>query len=439
MKILFVSGYTEVLKTFIPLIKYFNKYDIFVIAKYFPNSPDYENSKIIIEDNRLNACLRENEEFYSKNHVGYIARIIRTMKVKRSAYNFYEKTNPDIIILGPDKNAFERFLIKRAKKDSIPSISIQWSLGPITKKSFIETKQKKLFNEIKNIKVSKIRKFIKVISRSTSSILHQFLGLRTPEYAACYGGGDSTYLAAIGKTSKSFYSSMGVDNEKIIITGHPLLEKTYYTHSKGPTNVYNLLNIPINSNYILFCTAKHLETSNDYLLGKSILEWRREKINSILETKYKGYIVVKLHPVEKIDNFKTLENISDRVKLAQGIDVIDLIKYCDIFLTRYSTSAYYAMMCHRPVITHNYPPVPFGSYFDEIGGSLHVDNKRELMKNIDLINNRDKTTLQLIEKRKIQFLQKHLNIDVRKIINQMNVMPSLYEYESLINKVTAKI
>lgn len=435
MKILFVSAYTEVLKTFIPLINHFKKYDLYVIAKYIPGSADYENSKSLIEKNKLPGSLIENEEFSSQRPKSYVAKIRKTLKVKKSAYRYYDKTNPDIIILGPDKNSFEKFIIRRAKKDLIPSICFQWSLGPITKKSFMETKQRLLFDEISKNKNSILKKIIKRILRLPLRFVDLLLGFRTPVYAPCYGGGNATYLAAIGNTSKLFFSSMGVNKKKIIVTGHPLIEKCFYSNDEDTVDIYNFLEIPLNYNYLLYCSAKYVETTNDYLQGKSLLEWRKEKVLSILESNYKGYIVIKLHPIEKIDIFKELEYISDKVKVIQSIDIIELIKKCGIFFTRYSTSAYYAMMYQKPVITHNYPPVPFGSYYAEIGGTIHVENNNDLKKNIKLIDNNDKKIFEIINNKKNMFLKEHLNIPSNSKTNSKKILPSLKKFEALIDQL----
>ena len=71
MKILFISGYTEILKTFIPLIKHFKTYNFYVIAKYTPSSSDYENSKNLLNNNKLKGCLIEDEEVKIRNSKSY--------------------------------------------------------------------------------------------------------------------------------------------------------------------------------------------------------------------------------------------------------------------------------------------------------------------------------------------------------------------------------
>ena len=279
-----------------------------------------------------------------------------------------------------------------------------------------------------------LKKIIKRILRLPLRFVDLLLGLRTPVYAPCFGGGDATYLAGIGSTSKSFFISMGVNKKKIIVTGHPLIEQCFYSKNEDTADIYKFLGIPQNYKYLLYCSGKYLETTNDYLRGKSLLVWRREKILSILESNYNGYIVIKLHPVEKIDIFKELENLSDKVKVTQSIDIIELIKKCSILFTRYSTSAYYAMIYQKPVITHNYPPVPFGSYYADIGGTIHVENNNDLKKNINLIENNDKKIFEIINNKKNMFLKEHLNIPSNSKINSKKILPSVQKFEALIDQ-----
>ena len=108
-KILFISSYSEVLKTFIPLIYHFKKYDIYVIAKYIHESDDFEKSKSLIEKNKLKGHLIENEIYTNRFNSNPLSNYLALLKIKRSAYSYFNKIKPDIIILGPDKNTFERF------------------------------------------------------------------------------------------------------------------------------------------------------------------------------------------------------------------------------------------------------------------------------------------------------------------------------------------
>jgi CDP-glycerol glycerophosphotransferase (TagB/SpsB family) len=437
MKILFVSPYSEVLKTFIPLINHFTNFEICVIAKYIPSGPDLDKSKQIFKKYKLNGYFIENEVYSKNSKKSLFAKYKKLLLIKRSAYDYFEKIKPDVIIVGPDKNNLERFIIKRANQDLVPSICFQWSLGPITKRTFLETKYKKKYSEIQRHYESFFKTILNILRKKISMFLNKILGTYTAVYAACYGGGDSTFLAVVGKTSESFFKSMGVKKEKIIITGHPLLEEAFYFKKNKSENIFNLLNIPVGSKFILFCTGKYLNNSIDYLDGKSIFEWRRDKIVSILETSYSGFIIVKLHPVENLKTFKELEHISNRVRVTQEIDGIDLIRCCDILLTRYSTIAYYAMIYSKPVITHNFPSIPFGSYYDEIGGTIHVENTKDLIRILDLIINCDSKTLNLIENIKVDFLERHLNIIQKVNKNEIDILPSLQQFESLLNKVSS--
>jgi len=438
VKILFISTYSEVLKTFVPLINYFkNKNNqITVIARYIPKTSDYEKNKKLFEKNELFGDLIINENLKEIKSPKFLFNFFHNLRIKKIVHFYYNKYKPDIIILGPDKNNFERLIIKKSKKNNIPSICFQWSLGPITKKSFYETKKRLIFDELKQLAPSNSRKIFKLIIKIPSFIINTLFGLRTPIIAPCYGGGDATALAVIGKTSKDFFSNMGIDKKKIYITGHPLIEKTFYNKEKISKTLPEIISFNESSNYLLYCTSKYLLTKKDYLHGRSIFKLREEKIRAILSTSYKGNIILKLHPSENINNYISLEKISKRVRVLDEIDIIELIKFCDIFLTRYSTSAYYAMLYEKPIITHNCPKIPFGSYFSELKGTIYVDNHNDLINNIELIVKKDTKLLNFMKRERNQFIEQHLNINLNN--NKQFLLPSINNFENLIKKLYIK-
>ena len=102
------------------------------------------------------------------------------------------------------------------------------------------------------------RIFFELILKIPSFIINSLFCLRTPTMAPCYGGGDASALAVIGKTSKDFFSSMGVNKKKIYITGHPLIEKIFYNKKKISKNLPNIVSFTEKSNYLLYCTSKYL-------------------------------------------------------------------------------------------------------------------------------------------------------------------------------------
>lgn len=407
-----------------------------VIAKYIPNSSDLKKNKTLFEKNELFGDLIINENLKHIKSPKFLFNFFHNLHIKKLVYSYYNKYKPDIIILGPDKNNFERLFIKQSKKDNIPSICFQWSLGPITNRSFYETKKRLIFDELKQVAPTNSRIFFELILKIPSFIINSLFGLRTPTMAPCYGGGDASALAVIGKTSKDFFSSMGVNKKKIYITGHPLIEKIFYNKKKISKNLPNIVSFNEKSNYLLYCTSKYLSTEIDYLNGKSIFELRENKINTILSTSYKGNIILKLHPSENINNYIALEKISKRVKVLDEIDIIKLIKFCDIFLTRYSTSAYYAMIYKKPIIAHNYPRIPFGTYFSELDGTIYIENKKDLEHNIDLIVKKDVNIMNIVNSKRKQFVENHLNINFNKYDN--NVLPSLIKFEKLVQELNSK-
>ena len=94
------------------------------------------------------------------------------------------------------------------------------------------------------------------------------------------------------------------------------------------------------------------------------------------------------------------------------------------------------MMFKKPIITHNYPPIPFGSYYEELGCTIHISNEKELIDTVNLILIKDKSILELIENRRNEFLMKYLNIDPQfNYADCYNELPTLLNMKTLIEEL----
>ena len=219
------------------------------------------------------------------------------------------------------------------------------------------------------------------------------LGLNTTVYADCYGGGDSTSFSVMSEKAKSFFISRGIPKKKITVVGHPLLENLYYNSQTQ------------NTKSIVYATGYRKPGYKKYLSDKETLEARIKLINE-LSCKFNQYdLIVKLHPKEVFTEFKDIESINRNVKLEQDVEINKLISDCSVFISRASTSVLYALVLKKPVISFNFPKLPMGDYYKDIGGTLHANSLSDIINYIEKIINKDKNIMTEIENRRNKFLK----------------------------------
>lgn len=451
--ILFYSHYFEVLKTYLPYIEYFrNNYNVYVAASCLSFSNDEQRCKNLLLENKINGCLWKSDDPIDKFQDNIRAKkklsgifwwyILFLWREKQKAREIFNKIRPNVLILGSDKRKMERYLVEEASANNVPSICLQWSMGPILRRAFIENKSETIIGREKSNNKN-IWKVIYRILKIPNSILLRVLRLKIPVYAKCFGGGNATVLAAIGEGSKEFYSSMGISPKKIRVVGHALYEDIYIKtmnkkneKSKEKARIFKLLNIPLNSNYILCCTSYLKPGYYKFLSKDGVYLARERKIKTFLDIDNDLYVVIKLHPREDIAQFSSLTNLSSRVRVLRDVETNQLIPFCSMLLIRNSTTAIYGMMYKKTVISHNYPPLPMGTLYGELGGTIHVNSEEELKEVVSKIFKKEESILRLKKDRRDQFLSKYLNINPDNNYKNDNILPSIINMKKLIEDLT---
>ena len=443
-KIVFVSSYYEVLKTLDPLIKHFNKeFEVYVLASCIPVGNDFDKCKSLL--NKLEVAHKiwisknpvDIEPLISDKSESPIDGVGYLYREKQYANKFIREFKPDILVVTADRREFEKYLVGAAHREKIPSICFHWSLGPITEKSFIENYYGIFYENFQSSQKS--RSLLQNIVRLIFSSIYKLLRLNTPSYAKCFGGGDSDVLTAMGQGPKDFFVSQGIKSDKIKIVGSPLYERIYFTSSShvldSEIKLFDSLKIPKNNKIILYGTQYKKTRFYDHITEKEVFAYRKSKLEKILEAFPKVSIIVKLHPREKLESFEQLCEIDNRISVTRDIDLNALIPHCTAFISRASTSVIYALMRFKPVITFNYPRLPMGNFYKEIGGTLHVDSDSELLQTLNCILEDNKNTMSLINVRRQSFLKRHLNIMALPDGDFTQQLPSITKFEELIENL----
>ncbi|MBT5492475.1 hypothetical protein HOK00_09735 [bacterium] len=465
-KILFVSIYHEVLKTFVPLMKSLqNDYDIYVLAKHYPFGDDKRLSEKLINDFSYEGIesLDLGDQTSWRRGKGLTSRWYRVydsfiktvyihIKANSQAKDIIGRIQPDLVIVGSDSRTLERYIIEHCEKKDIPSICFQWALSAISKNSIREGKTRTLSIETRTIYEQIMDKLYNAVSYLVgrfNGLIVRILMLRIKlriipsEKIRVFGQGNATKLALIGESSKKFQEEMGTPIEKIEVVGHPLYENIYNNITLGISNkvnkeeVFKKLNIPINSNFILWANNDSKKQYAKYYSDEFMFKSWEEKILAILDANKEIYIIFKIHPVwNSLKDFQRLESISPRIRVLSGMDIEDLLPFSSALVVRHSMAAIFGMLYQVPLISFNYPPLPVGGLFGEIGGTIHVNNNSELKKVMFELLSRDKNMKRLIQEKKEFFLNNHLSINCSKEASSNNL--SIERFNNLVSSLLNK-
>ena len=465
-KLLFVSSYYENLKTYIPLIKCLeNQYDVNIVAQYYPFGSDRKlNQSILknfngelIQSNELGDQLSWRRGKALKNRwLRLMDLLIKYVfvenKINIIAKEIIDRIKPDLIIVGSDGRTLEKHLIQYCETKNIKSICFQWALTVISKKCILESKtrslciKKKLFYQRINDKFFNIGSWlVKKFNGFLLLLINKKIKLKIKLNGniRIYGQGNATKLALIGESSRKFQIIMGTPEDKLEVIGHPLYHSVYNNIKYKKKNIfkkediYKKLNLPLNAKFILWANNDSKKQYSNYYTDNYMFKSWEEKLLSILKADSKIYVVFKIHPVwNYLPDFKKLENISQRIKVISEIDIEDILPFSSALIVRYSMAAIYGVLFHVPLISFNYPPLPAGSLFKEIGGSIHIKDNRELEEVIKNLLLKNTETLQLIEENNKYFLNKHLSINTKKKNDNKN--EAVQNFKKLISKLLEK-
>jgi len=468
--ILFVSIYYEVLKTYIPIIRHLKKngHRIYLLAKHYPNKKDKEKAEKALKELDVPGVTLESFELVDQSSwrtgrglTNRWYRLIDTLfngvhvnrKGQKIAKATLENINPKIIVLGSDGRTLEKYLVKEAEKKDIPSICFQWALTALSEKAIKEGKTRNLLNRKKCFREkfsNLLYKYISFFVFRFNSFLGWLLGLRIKPKVrfdrnfTVFGQGNATALALIGKGSYDFHLKMGTPKNKLFITGHPLYEETFILASKGlhkteegRQKAYDAVKIPTNEKFILWANNDSKKQYSSLYSNNQMLTSWKQKINCLLESDSRTYIVFKLHPAwNDYEDFKELDQISERVRIVKDVNLEELLPYTSILLVRHSMSAIFGLLYNIPVISFNYPPLPVGRLFKDIGGTIHVDDDTQLKEVVNKISKKDHGILETVKEERIRFLSYHLNLNVDFMVhNESDELQSFVRFDKLINQL----
>ncbi|MFW9829665.1 MAG: UDP-N-acetylglucosamine 2-epimerase [Candidatus Thorarchaeota archaeon] len=198
---------------------------------------------------------------------------------------------------------------------------------------------------------------------------------------------DVSFMTVWGEADKKYFINKGEKEDKIKVVGTPRYNKLYKGKVKQLTKITDMFNkqrYKFNSKKqtILLTTNPISDNSNEKIL-KSVISCLKE-LNMV------NNLVIKLHPAEngKIHK-KVIEDLSVKPIIVKDYDILELIKSCDLLISRLSTTILEAMVIGTPVILLDNINLDFyftGKYsFIDEEKLITARNEHELIENIKLI------------------------------------------------------
>jgi hypothetical protein len=435
LRVLFIADYADPLISILPLVRAARQRghlaDILCMLRV---ENDRERvPKILSEHGGTAGCIEMPDASYSgllgylfskfPRIYGILASALYRRRVRNLAVKHLKRLRPDVMVVTNEHLPLLRYFIDVATRRGIPSICYLHFSGAFSARKLRE--QLKRFDYAKpqaeperaprqGLIASLRRLAWKLIQQGLSiyrSLYHLDIVLPSPYW----GGGNATYLSVIGKGSRDTMVELGVNPEKIRITGYQIYEDMYHRGKRKTGENYTLrrqLGLPLDKPLFLWCTNDQPTYYQRYFTYEQMLESWKAIRDVLLRVNPDWHLVIKLHPKESKDDYLPVVSGEPRVTLIEDCDVWELIAESDFFLTRFSSTASSALCLGKPTLTHNYPAVPSGVLFDDIVGTLHANTLEELEANARGLV-RDSAVQSEAARRREEFIRRQIDIQER--------------------------
>lgn len=318
---------------------------------------------------------------------------IFNQKIENSIYNIFDvrdyslldlkiliqKLNPSIFILSNYKSLLNLIFLMLFKTLGVKTIFIQHGVFD-DKLEKLKTNNY-LFTTEKYISFFKLYfQFIRFKNQTFIYLLKQLYNIYIKhDLKASYGCIDNAIVYTT-KDSELINKRLGISKSKILLSGYPIFDyskdcKIFFDGSKLNTGIVLLLQQPF-----LFKSKSfsHQEELKYY-----------QRINNICNRLNKK-LIVKLHPLEKIENFSSFNEFKEITFNANRKDNIYLTQNAEIILAVNSTAIFYGVLLKKPIVLISYLNLKINYLnFKKIGLlSENEDELEDILLNKDLLNSK---------------------------------------------------
>ena len=408
MRVLFLPDYSEPLKVFLPLIDAVRKRGHEArILNIIRGVSDTDRAKVdnILEQRQEKADYLIGPDQSDLSLVCGIPKLLWRIldrvrlvpalrgsqlalraEMQRMAKSWLNSIEPDVLVVANDHIDFLSYFIDVAHSKGIPSVCYQWNIGNVSVRHAKEMLER--FSKVSALSPPPVGAG-GALERSLKAVGNKYLdsyeakkGLRIQFPTPYYGGGNATKFAVIGKGCFDAYVAMGTDPNKMVVTGYPIYEELYHEAEQARANrnpdQRRRLGLPVDAPLFLWCTNdQRTYYEHDYTYEQMLDSWIAIR-DLVFRVNPEWHLVIKIHPKERAADYWPLVRDEPRATLIEDCDVWQLIAECDCFLTRFSSTAVSALCLAKPTLTCNYPKVPGGTLYEDIGGTLHANTLEEL-------------------------------------------------------------
>lgn len=182
-------------------------------------------------------------------------------------------------------------------------------------------------------------------------------------------------VALWGEHAKDVMRSMGVSDSHLKVTGSPRHDSVVLGHSTARENIRRQLGLPTDTKCIVFADSyvENLDTPD----GVALMNTRNAVLSLSLKMGYR--LLVKPHPLENKTIWKALSKKYPKALIVdKQLDIRELIKASDLFLSLGSTSAMDALIADKPSLLLVFKNWIWAKDYEESNAFAIVRNVEEL-------------------------------------------------------------
>ena len=195
------------------------------------------------------------------------------------------------------------------------------------------------------------------------------------------------YVAAWGETSKKDMLRHKVPVERIVITGSPRYDCLVTVTEAEVKAKRAMIGVPEKNTMILLASTYHLKTHDKYS-NSEVLRSMKRAIFEAADRFPQICLVVKPHPLEDIRETRVLVEKSQNVIFVERqLDIRELTKVCDAFISFGSTATMDALVADKLSICPVFPGWIWSDFFKNSGATLVPESDEEIMNIFQMVAN----------------------------------------------------
>jgi hypothetical protein len=211
------------------------------------------------------------------------------------------------------------------------------------------------------------------------------------------------HLAVTGLTNYNVMRDHGIPDSKMTITGSPRHDGSLSWPSELVGEVRTELGVPADKKMLLFASQPY------YYGAFGSADVRLAMMRSLFDAsaQLRDYVlVVKPHPLEDIKDLKSFSQADKNVVFAdKSLDIRDLIKAADAFVTYFSATTFDALVMNKPCLNLSFPEGCANTLFEDSGATLVARDPQQVLEALKRIEKAPGAVLTELDSARRVFLE----------------------------------